>query len=85
MRASGGDSGQTWSSSIGRSVDRRYIGTIVWSGYNGRRISTIGLLMYCMYISTIFVYVGSDIILATGSFGWQYNTNNGVILAGILA
>ena len=79
MRASGGDSGRTWSSSIGRSVDRGHIGTIIWSGRDSRRIGAIGSLMYRMHIGTIFVCVGSSTVPATGSFGWQYNTRNGVI------
>ena len=32
-----------------------------------------------MHIGTIIVCVGSSTVLATGSFGWQYNASNGVV------
>ena len=38
-----------------------------------------------MHISTIIVCVGSNTVLATGSFGWQCNASNGVVFVGILA
>ena len=38
-----------------------------------------------MHISTIIVCVGSSTVLATGSFGWQYNASNGVVFVGVLA
>ena len=38
-----------------------------------------------MYISTIIICVGSNMVLAMGSFGWQCNASNGVVFVGILA
>ena len=66
-------------------VDRIYIGTISWSIVDCMRIGMIGQLIDRMHISTIIVCVGSSTVLATGSFGWQYNTSNGVIFVGVLA
>ena len=37
------------------------------------------------HIGTIIICVGSSIVPATGSFGWQGNASNGVIFVGILA
>ena len=48
-------------------------------GCNSRRIGAISWLIYCMYIGTIVVCVGSSTVPAIGSFGWQYNASNGVI------
>ena len=84
MQASSGDSGQIWSSSISWSVDRRHMGTIVWSGRDTRRIGAIGWSMYRMHISTIIVCVGSSTVPATGSFGWQCNASNGAVFVGVL-
>ena len=61
------------------------MGTIVGSGCDSKRISAIGWSMYCMHISTIIVCIGSSMVLATGSFGWQCNASNGVVFVGILA
>ena len=52
---------------------------IVRSGRDSRCIGAIGWLMYCMYIGTIIVYTGSNMVLAIRLFGWQYNASNGVI------
>ena len=31
------------------------------------------------------VCLGGSTVLATGSFGWQYNASNGVVFVGVLA
>ena len=61
------------------------IGTISWSVVDHMRIGTIGWSIDRMHISTIIVCVGSSTVLATGSFGWQYNASNGVVFVGVLA
>ena len=71
--------------SINWSLDRRRIGTIVRSGRDSRRIGAIGWSMDRMHISTIIVCVGSSMVLATGSFGWQGNASNRVVFIGVLA
>ena len=63
--------------------DSRRIGAIGWS-VDRRCIGTIGCSMDCMHISTIIVCVGSSMVPALGSFGWQCNASNGVIFIGVL-
>ena len=33
----------------------------------------------------VIVWLGSSMVLATGSFGWQCNASNGVVFVGVLA
>jgi len=65
-------------------MDCMHIGTIVRS-VDHRRIGAISWSMYRMHIGTIIVCVGSSTVLATGSFGWQYNASNGVVFVGVSA
>ena len=68
--------------SINWSLDRRRIGTIVWSGRDSRRIGAIGWSMYCMHIGTIIVRVGSSIVLAIGLGSQAYWRE--VLLTGVV-